>query len=218
MSSTDTTVPPEQDFDDSASKYGYFWTLFNAVPIPIIIVDEEVRIFGSNAAGRSLLGMKELIKHERGGDVLHCLNAISAPNGCGSSERCTSCVIRNSVRTAANGGKVIRMRAHMQMQGTDDLTDFYMLVTASPFVYEGRQLVLLQLENISELIALKSLLPICAWCKRIRDDDNYWQSVESYLKVQADVDFSHGICPECAEKWREERKKLSVLKNNLPPK
>ena len=47
---------------------------------------------------------------------------------------------------------------------------------------------------------LQGLLPICAYCKRIRDDQNYWNQVETYLAEHTDVQFSHGICPSCFER------------------
>ncbi len=47
---------------------------------------------------------------------------------------------------------------------------------------------------------LHGLLPICCYCKKIRDDQNYWHRVESYITVHSDVRFSHGICPDCTEK------------------
>jgi predicted nucleic-acid-binding Zn-ribbon protein len=43
-------------------------------------------------------------------------------------------------------------------------------------------------------------LPICAICKNIRDDKGYWNRVEEYISKYLDVEFSHGICPECAQK------------------
>jgi hypothetical protein len=44
---------------------------------------------------------------------------------------------------------------------------------------------------------LKSILPMCASCHKIRDDEDYWSSVESFFKDRLDVDFSHGLCPDC---------------------
>ena len=44
---------------------------------------------------------------------------------------------------------------------------------------------------------LQGLLPICSYCKKVRDDRKYWRQVESYLSEHADVEFSHGICPDC---------------------
>ena len=49
----------------------------------------------------------------------------------------------------------------------------------------------------SEISNLSELLPICSYCKRIRDDENYWEKVESYIKKFTNVRFSHGICPDC---------------------
>ena len=46
---------------------------------------------------------------------------------------------------------------------------------------------------------LTRLLPICTTCKKIRDDNGYWTQIESYIKENADVDFSRSICPECAK-------------------
>jgi PAS domain S-box-containing protein len=53
-------------------------------------------------------------------------------------------------------------------------------------------------ERLSEIKELKGLLPICAQCKRIRDDKGYWNQIEVYLMEHADVSFSHSICRECA--------------------
>ena len=44
---------------------------------------------------------------------------------------------------------------------------------------------------------MQGLLPICAYCKRIRDDQNYWQQVESYIGAHTDAQFSHSYCPDC---------------------
>jgi CheY-like chemotaxis protein len=53
---------------------------------------------------------------------------------------------------------------------------------------------------ISRVKQLQGLLPICAYCKKIRDDRNYWQQVEEYVSAHTDAQFSHGICPECYER------------------
>jgi sigma-B regulation protein RsbU (phosphoserine phosphatase) len=58
--------------------------------------------------------------------------------------------------------------------------------------------------ELSEALAcvkqLKGLLPICMFCKKIRNDENYWQQIEAYLAEHTEADFSHSICPECLEK------------------
>jgi len=52
-------------------------------------------------------------------------------------------------------------------------------------------------EKISEVKTLNRLLPICANCKKIRDDTGYWEQLEGYISKHSDAKFSHGICPDC---------------------
>jgi hypothetical protein len=47
---------------------------------------------------------------------------------------------------------------------------------------------------------LKGLLPICASCKKIRDDQGYWNHLEMYIREHSEAEFSHGLCPECVKK------------------
>jgi sigma-B regulation protein RsbU (phosphoserine phosphatase) len=57
-----------------------------------------------------------------------------------------------------------------------------------------------QLERaLARVKELHGLLPICSYCKKIRDDQNYWTQVEAYISNHTDVQFSHGICPDCYE-------------------
>jgi hypothetical protein len=44
-------------------------------------------------------------------------------------------------------------------------------------------------------------LPICSYCKKIRDDGGYWNQVDAYIKKYTEAEFSHGICPKCAKKY-----------------
>ncbi len=52
----------------------------------------------------------------------------------------------------------------------------------------------------TEVKTLRGLLPICASCKQIRDDKGYWHKIEAYIRDHSEAEFSHGICPKCAEK------------------
>jgi sigma-B regulation protein RsbU (phosphoserine phosphatase) len=56
------------------------------------------------------------------------------------------------------------------------------------------------IELLANVKRLHGLLPICSYCKRIRDDKNYWEQVELYITEHTDVRFSHGICPTCYTK------------------
>ncbi len=53
---------------------------------------------------------------------------------------------------------------------------------------------------LKEVKTLRGLLPICAYCKKIRDDRGYWMQLETYIKKHSEASFSHGICPECYNK------------------
>ena len=52
---------------------------------------------------------------------------------------------------------------------------------------------------LGEIKALQGIIPICAWCKKIRDDEGFWKQVEVYFTERSDVMFSHGVCPDCKE-------------------
>ena len=56
----------------------------------------------------------------------------------------------------------------------------------------------------TQIKTLSDLLPICAWCKKIRDDKGYWKQLESYIESRFDTAFSHGVCPDCAKRMLEE--------------
>ncbi|MBZ5516254.1 MAG: response regulator, partial [Acidobacteriia bacterium] len=56
-------------------------------------------------------------------------------------------------------------------------------------------------QALNRVKLLQGLLPICSYCKKIRDDRNYWRQVEAYISEHSEAVFSHGICPECFEKF-----------------
>lgn len=59
-----------------------------------------------------------------------------------------------------------------------------------------------QLEKaMQEIKTLQGIIPICVHCKKIRDDQGFWESVEKYIEERANVGFSHGICPDCLRKY-----------------
>ena len=66
---------------------------------------------------------------------------------------------------------------------------------------QERETLITQLRSaLDEIDALRGIIPICSGCKRIRDDQGYWNQIETYISERSGVDFSHGICPECRDK------------------
>ncbi len=75
---------------------------------------------------------------------------------------------------------------------------------------EEREKLIVELqESLAKIKTLSGLIPICASCKKIRNDKGYWDDVEKYISERSDVDFTHGICPDCLEKlYPEQYKRL----------
>jgi PAS domain-containing protein len=175
--------------------------IVDAIPLPVLVVDEDLRIFRANRAAGDLLDRSpESFMRMRGGDALECINATESDEGCGSTPACANCVVRTSVEAAAKGDSVARRKARMELVDGKRVIPMHLLVTAAPLPADGEPRFLLVLEDVNELIELKSIIPMCASCKKIRNDDDYWQSVESYFIHHLDVDFSHGLCPDCVRR------------------
>ncbi|MFZ0611388.1 MAG: PAS domain-containing protein [Desulfobacterales bacterium] len=173
-------------------------SVFDALPSLTFVVDEDVRIQECNAAAADFLAVqRSTLLNQRGGDVLHCLHADDDPEGCGRGPVCTGCVLRNSVGEAFRGKRTVRRRTRLEVIRDGHKIEIYALVTASLFCYQERSLALLVIEDISEIVELRRLIPICSSCRKVRDGEESWRRLESYFKELWDVDFTHGICPEC---------------------
>ena len=71
-------------------------------------------------------------------------------------------------------------------------------VTAAKEAEEERERLLRELQDaLAEVRTLQEILPICSYCRKIRDDENYWHTVEGYISTHTDSKFSHSICPSC---------------------
>lgn len=167
------------------------------MPSPVFIVDEDLRIIETNEAARPLIGEDATtILLRRGGEALHCFHA-GANAGCGSGPDCRNCVVRNSVTESFSDRKIVRRAAKMILKQNDQTRNAYLLVTTTPLLFHRRRYVILTIEDINELVELRRLIPICAGCKKIRNEQEYWDHVENYFKSHLDLDFTHGICPDC---------------------
>jgi DNA-binding NtrC family response regulator len=78
------------------------------------------------------------------------------------------------------------------------------LVRSMRYSIERQKLISKLEKSLKEIKTLRGLLPMCAWCKNIRDDNGYWKRVETYLKEHTEAAFTHGICPECLKKMSPE--------------
>ena len=65
-------------------------------------------------------------------------------------------------------------------------------------------------EALAHVQRLQGLLPICSYCKKVRNEANYWEQVDSYLSSHSDLDFTHSICPVCTEKMMKELEEAPI--------
>ena len=183
------------------AQAGFLREIFDAIPAMLVIVDDDVRIFHVNTTASTGLGLDiKDVHHKRGGEALQCLHSTDMPAGCGRAPACADCVIRNSVGMAVRGGKTFRKETRMKFGSGDRKKELHLLVSAAPFLHDEKPYVLVTIENISELMQLKNLLPVCMHCKKIRNDEGYWKEITEYFNAHLGVDFSHGLCHDCLEK------------------
>jgi len=199
----------EQAFDDITALAAYIC----GVPIAMIsLVDESRQWF------KSKLGLNH---KETPRDVAFCAHAIlqSEP-----------LIVRDAAKDARFADSALVTRSpHIRFYAGFPLTspEGYALGTLCAIDRKPRHIspdqklamqalarqvmALLELRRVSRHMAaalervktLHELLPICAWCKRIRDDQGYWNQVEAYVHALTGADFTHGICPDCLAKQRE---------------
>ncbi len=129
---------------------GLHRVLFDAMPLPVFVVDGDVNILEYNAAAARLLDQKMPPgKHHRGGDVLHCLHATETPEGCGCAPVCADCELRAAVLAASQGKAVKRQWAEMELLQHGTPTKVSLRVSCQPFTYEKSSFVLLVLEGVN---------------------------------------------------------------------
>lgn len=127
---------------------GLHRVLFDAMPLPVFVVDGDVNILEFNAAAAKLLERKSPPgKHRRGGDVLQCLHATDAPDGCGYGPACADCELRAAVRAAYQGQVVKRQWAEMELLQQGKPAKVSLRVTCQPFTFEKKSFILLVLEG-----------------------------------------------------------------------
>jgi hypothetical protein len=69
---------------------------------------------------------------------------------------------------------------------------------------ERERLIQSLTQALADVKQLSGMLPICSSCKKVRDDHGYWSQIETYLSEHTEATFTHGVCPDCAQRFREE--------------
>ncbi len=110
-----------------------------------------------------------------------------------------------NIRTHKDGRRVVMETSGKPFFGEDGTLLGYRGVdrdiTERKRLEEERELLLRNLQDaLANVRTLTGLLPICASCKRVRDDEGYWMQVEKYITRHTEAQFSHGLCPECTRR------------------
>lgn len=163
----------------------------------VVVVDDLDRVIDINPAGAYLLGAKiSTVVGQRVDSLLPKWFELR-----GTAQRQGQ--VEQEILLQGNPPlyldvRIIGLRDRQHGQGKlimlRDITDRKQLETEREELIETLQ------ETLGQVKTLKGLLPICANCKKIRDDQGYWQKIEVYIHEHTEADFSHGICPDCRKK------------------
>lgn len=186
---------------DLLERDGFFKVLFDSIPIMVFIFDEDRRVLSINPVAREYLGISsEQAINRRCGDVLGCINSAIHPQGCGYAEPCESCEISQAAKVALSGNATTREKGKVELRDGEVKEVRNLLISASPLEYDNQTMAVVLLEDISLITELEGLLPICCSCKKIRNDQGYWERIERYIEKHSEAEFTHDVCPECLNK------------------
>jgi PAS domain-containing protein len=132
---------------------GLHRVMFDAMPMPVFLVDKNVTILDYNAAAARLLGQKkDSILRKPSGEILHCVHSLESPQGCGHSSVCADCVVRKSVAAAYQGKRVVRQQTTMELFSGGTRRKVDLKVSTNPLQYQEQSFVLLVLEGLNDSV------------------------------------------------------------------
>jgi len=167
----------------------------------VCIIDPDFHIVRTNRAVVNFLGMQpEAVVGRTCYEIVH-----------GTAAHIAQCPIPPMVKSLRRAQEEVRLPDGRWLSVTaDPLTDdqgrltgaVHMVrdITDIKKMQDEREALIRKLEKtLAEVRTLKGLIPICAKCRRIRDDSGAWSPLEAFVRNNFDADFSHGLCPDCAK-------------------
>lgn len=168
---------------------------------PCTIIDTNFSILYENEAARNLWGSN---CQKNCYTVYHGLQTRCEP--CHAAEVFIDGKIRKNEKMSHINGtdRHLEITTAPLKDATGEITAVVNIirdVTIRKMTERGKEHLIRELQaSLAKTKRLSGLLPICSYCKKIKDDNGAWQQLESYLRSHAEVEFSHGICQECGEK------------------
>jgi len=179
--------------------------VFNSA-MPLCITSNDFEIIQANEAYYDIFGRPELMSGRQ-----KCFE--SRPNDNCHTDMCPLARIRNGENDVVSDTKrqdrnrqemtfIVTARPFLNSQKEKiGIVESFQDITKRKRAEDAKEELIIGLQKAQEEVNLLSgLLPICASCKNIRDDKGYWKKIESYISDHAKVEFSHAICPDCAQK------------------
>lgn len=106
-----------------------------------------------------------------------------------------------------------------QVEGQNMWSGVILDITERKQIEEERNRLVAELQAaLAEVKVLSGFLPICSSCKKIRDDQGYWNQIEAYISEHSEAEFTHGVCPDCAKKMLAELERETRQANAARPK
>jgi PAS domain-containing protein len=176
-----------------------FADLYDFAPVGYFTLDRGGIVLGSNITGAMLLGQGRPGLHGR--SLAHYLTPESRPEftrlleGAAEGTGKTSCEVELTSETGAH--RYAQIEAVFSLEGGE-----YRLavldISQRRAADMAREKLVVELQDaLARVHVLSGMLPICSSCKKVRDDDGYWEQVEVYVQRHSDAQFSHGLCPDC---------------------
>jgi PAS domain S-box-containing protein len=191
----------QKTMEDTRNRY---ISLFDNAPVGYVILDSAGIIKQINSTFAHLLQSTDINKKS-----LAFADLLSQKDAAVFRARFTAFFKNPSGKQIeadliSGNGRVhhVQMEAasHIEKQENDgpDKAELLLMITDVTELKKTKQKLEKALNNVKQL---SGLLPICSHCKKIRDDQGYWNQIESYLDKHSDAKFSHGICQDCLKKY-----------------
>lgn len=196
---------------DVSRKEAFNFALFQFNPALTVIVDREGRVVKSNFARR-----RNATRLPNIGDIMY--KEYAARHHIDMYANLLDAIATDTTRSYPElpyDDKVLSITIAPFPEGAIIISED---ITTQKNAENDRTKLITDLQRaLDELETLRGLLPICASCKKIRDDSGYWNHIEAYISQHAHVDFTHTLCPECIRHFYPEYwQRLQDRKNESP--
>jgi PAS domain S-box-containing protein len=199
----DSERQEEHDYVSSEKKLAFLRKIVDTIPNPIFVKDKGGRYVFCNTAFETYTGLKKEeivgktdydVSPKRIADPYHEMDNILLESGGAQDfeiyfqnpDGNNQAMLFNKACCTHADGTVVGL--------VGVITD----VTDRKAVEEEKKELIRKLSNaLAEIKTLSGLLPICSYCKKVRDDQGYWSRIEKYVQENSEATFSHGICPDC---------------------